>query len=367
MRVLIAGGGTAGHVEPALSLAEQLRQRGHDVWLLGTPAGAEARLVPQRDFPLLEIEKVPFPRRLNLQLLTFIPKQLRVLLTTRRHMLRNNIDVVVGFGGYVAWPAYVAARLMHRVMVVFSYDARPGIANRIAARWTNWLGVGVHDAHGVFARARYTGVPLRQAIISLDRVQSRTRAADTLGLDTNRKTLVVFGGSLGAVRINAALLDCADAITGTGWQVLHITGSRNESDLSASLKKESSGQWRALGYLDDMASAYALADLVVSRSGAVTCAELTATGVPAVLVPYAVGNGEQTLNAESLLKSGGYRLVADVELDGERLWRELQPLLMGSDLEAMNDNAMRWSAQQRTADAAHALATLVEEAAQHGR
>ena len=367
MRILIAGGGTAGHVEPALSLAEQLRQRGHDVWLLGTAAGVEARLVPERGFALLEIERVPFPRRLNLQVLTFIPKQVQVVFATRRHMSRNNIGVVVGFGGYVAWPAYVAARLLRRVMVVFSYDAHPGIANRIAARWTSWLAVGVRNAHGIFARARYTGVPLRQTIISLDRTRARERAADALGLDVNRKTLVVFGGSLGAVRLNAALLECADAITDAGWQVLHITGARNESDLSASLRKESSGQWRALGYLDDMASAYALADLVVSRSGAVTCAELTATGVPAVLVPYAVGNGEQSLNAESLVTSGGYRVVADADLDGVRLWQELQPLVIGSELDSMRANALRWSAEQRTADAAHVLAAFVEEAAVHGR
>lgn len=367
MRVLIAGGGTAGHVEPALSLAEQLRRRGHDVWLLGTSSGAEARLVPQRGFPLLTIEKVPFPRNLNAQVALFIPRQLRVLGATRRYINEHEIDVVVGFGGYVAWPAYVAARLLKKVMVVFSYDAHPGVANRIAARWTKWLAVGVRDSQGLFARARYTGVPLRQAIIDLDRTQARARAADSIGLDAHRRTLVVFGGSQGAVRLNTALLGCADAIMKSGWQVLHIVGPRNEADLTESMSKEASGGWRALAYLDDMACAYAIADLVLSRSGAVTCAELTATGVPAVLVPYAVGNGEQALNAENLVASKGYRVVPDAELDDSRLWQELQPLLEGAQLELMAANARHWSAEQRTADAASALATLVEEAAAHGR
>jgi UDP-N-acetylglucosamine--N-acetylmuramyl-(pentapeptide) pyrophosphoryl-undecaprenol N-acetylglucosamine transferase len=366
MRVLVAGGGTAGHVEPALSLASELRSRGHGVWLLGTQSGAEARLVPERGFTLLTIDKVPFPRRIDSAALTFLPRQVRVVNATRELIRTHRIDVVVGFGGYAAWPAYVAAKLLGVPSVVFSYDARPGLANRVAAAWTPWLAVGVPSRHGRFARARYTGVPLRQAIIDVNPSSDCLTAARALGLKSDRKTLVVFGGSLGAVRLNAALLACSEDIVRTGWQVLHIVGTRNQQDLQASAARETLGSWRAVGYLDDMASAYTLADLVVSRAGAVTCAELTATGVPGVLVPYAVGNGEQAENAKPLVESGGYSILADAELTGPRLWQELMPLLTGSALDQMTSAAQQWSIKRRAAGAAASLASLVEEAAGHG-
>ena len=302
MRVLLAGGGSAGHVEPALSVAEVLRERGHDGFLLGTTAGVESTLVPARGFPLLTIDKAAFPRRINADALKFLPRLIRAVRDARNILIAQRIDVVIGFGGYVAWPAYAAARsLRPRIpMVVFSYDAKPGLANRAAARWTPWRAVGVRDAQGAFADAVFTGVPLRKSIVDLDRHRDRPQAANRLGLDPGLPTMVVFGGSLGAARLNAALVGCADHILRAGWQVLHITGSRNTEDLKTSSAVARRGPWQAMPYLQEMHDAYAVADLVLARAGAGTCAELLATGLPAVLVPYAVGNGEQQHNAEAL-------------------------------------------------------------------
>ena len=364
MRVLLAGGGSAGHVEPALCVAEVLRERGHEAFLLGTATGVESTLVPARGFPLLTIGKAAFPRRLDAEALRFLPRLIRAVRDARRALITHEIDVVVGFGGYVAWPAYAAARgLRPRIpMVVFSYDAKPGLANRAAARWTPWRAVGVRGANGAFADAEYTGVPLRRAIVDLDRAGERPQAAQRLGLDPLQQTLVVFGGSLGAARLNAALVGCADRILGAGWQVLHITGSRNTEDLFASAAVAERGRWRALPYLREMQDAYAVADLVLARAGAGTCAELLATGLPAVLVPYAVGNGEQQHNAEALAAGGGCAVLADQGLTSESLWLALQPLLAGADLRGLAGRAAAWSQQNRTAGAAQALADLVERA-----
>lgn len=364
MRVLLAGGGSAGHVEPALCVAEVLRERGHEAFLLGTAAGVESTLVPARGFPLLTIDKAAFPRRLNADAMRFLPRLARAVRDARTALRAHRIDVVVGFGGYVAWPAYAAARsLRPRIpMVVFSYDAKPGLANRAAARWTPWRAVGVRGAAGVFADAVYTGVPLRRAIVDLNRVSERPHAAQRLGLDPALRTLVVFGGSLGAARLNAALVASADTILRAGWQVLHITGSRNTEDLRASCALTERGAWRAMAYLSQMQDAYAVADLVLARAGAGTCAELLATGLPAVLVPYAVGNGEQQHNAEALAVGGGCAILADDDLNADTLRRTLQPLLVEAGLVDLAERAAAWSRQNRTVGAAAALADLVERA-----
>lgn len=363
MRVLLAGGGTAGHVEPALAVADALRRRGHDVWLLGTVSGAEAGIVPARGHRLLTIDKVPFPRTVNAAALTFPARALRAVLAARRHLRDRRIDVVIGFGGYAAGAAYAAARSAGIPIVVFSYDAAPGIANRVAARWTRWCASGVASSHPAFARAIVTGIPLKPAIRDLDRVAAAALAREEFGLREGQPTLVVFGGSLGAARINAALLGCADRVLAAGWQVVHITGARDADALAQSRVLESRPGWRVRDYVGDMSLAYAVADFVVSRAGAMTCAELTATGVPALLIPYAVGNGEQAHNARPLVDSGGYLLLADSGADPEALWSTLQPVLDGRELAGITARAHAWRDRHERLDAAERLADVVERAA----
>jgi len=364
--VLIAGGGTAGHVEPALALAEVLRDRGHQVLMLGTATGAEAMLVPARDFELLLIDKVVLPRSVSADAITLVPRMQRAVSAVRAIVRERHVDAVVGFGGYVAMPAYLAAR--SRVpYVVFSYDAKVGIANRIGARGTRWRAVG---QPGTMANAVHTGVPMRRSIVRLDRSGSREVAARHFGVDPNLPTLLVFGGSLGARRLNDAVVGASSFIRGMGWQVVHVTGRRNEDDLrrSAEIGESAGPAWIARAYVDQMNYAYSIADFIISRAGAMTCAELACVGVPAALVPYAVGNGEQELNAAPLVASGGYMMIADKQFSSDRLSESVGAIMRDpSALHVMTSAAQAFAKSGHITDGAERLADLVEKAIESRR
>lgn len=318
---LFAGGGTAGHVNPLLATADRLREREPDarVLVLGTAEGLEARLVPERGYELVTIPRLPFPRRANRDALRF-PGRWRASVERVRGILRERgVDVVVGFGGYASAPAYAAARRERLPIAVHEQNARPGMANRLAARWTRH--VGVTFAGTPLRGAQVVGLPLRAEIERLDRPAARREAHRLFGLDAERPLLLVTGGSTGARRLNESVSTSVAALLGTGWQVLHVTGSRSP------VADPGLDGYHLLEYCDRMELALAAADLAVSRAGAATVCELAAVGVPAVFVPYAVGNGEQALNARGAVRAGGALVVADAAFTPEYVARELPPLL----------------------------------------
>jgi UDP-N-acetylglucosamine--N-acetylmuramyl-(pentapeptide) pyrophosphoryl-undecaprenol N-acetylglucosamine transferase len=318
---LFAGGGTAGHVNPLLATADRLRERQPDaeILVLGTAEGLESRLVPERGYELLTVPRLPFPRRPNRAALRF-PGRWRASVAGVRDILRERrVDVVVGFGGYASAPAYAAARRERLPIAVHEQNARPGIANRVAARWTRHLGVTFPGTP--LRHARVVGLPLRAEIERLDRPAARAEATRLFGLDAARPVLLVTGGSTGALRLNRSVAESVAALLGTGWQVLHITGSRSP------VEDPGLAGYRILEYCDRMDLALAVADLAVSRAGASTVCELAAVGVPAVFVPYAVGNGEQALNARGAVEAGGAVLVSDAAFTPEFVARELPVLL----------------------------------------
>ncbi|MFS0894064.1 UDP-N-acetylglucosamine--N-acetylmuramyl-(pentapeptide) pyrophosphoryl-undecaprenol N-acetylglucosamine transferase [Microbacterium sp. 179-I 3D3 NHS] len=318
---LLAGGGTAGHVNPLLAVADALRERdaAASVLVLGTAEGLESRLVPERGYELLVVDKVPFPRRPGRQAATFPVRFRRAIAQVRAHIRSHAIDVVVGFGGYASAPAYVAARREGVPFVVHEANARPGLANVLGARRA--AGVGVAFAGTPLRGGEVVGMPLRREVISLDRAATRAEAAEHFGLDASRPVLLVFGGSLGAQRLNEALADAWPDVLATGWQLLHVTGER--SDLS----DPGVPGYVLRRYVDRMDLAFALADLIVSRSGAATVSEVSALGIPALYVPYSVGNGEQRLNAASAVAAGAAELLDDATFDGGAVRRIVVPLL----------------------------------------
>ena len=354
MRVIVAGGGTAGHIEPALNTADALlaMDPSTQVLALGTPKGLESELVPSRGYELALVPAVPFPRRPGRALLS-LPTRLRKAVHAARGIIDEfQADVVVGFGGYAALPAYLAAR--GRVpIVVHEANAKAGLANRVGARFTSFRA----ETHaGSLPAAVRIGLPLRRAIVDLDREPARPGARAMFGLDPDRPVLLVFGGSQGARRINDAIVGSASEIVASGASVLHAVGGKNADQRPpADLP-----QYVTVDYLDRMDLAYAAADLAVCRAGAMTVAELSAVGLPAVYVPPPIGNGEQRRNAAEVVAAGGGLLVADEDMTAASAG-QLLPDLLGDPVRLRTMG--KCAASQGDPGAAGRLATMVTQAA----
>jgi UDP-N-acetylglucosamine--N-acetylmuramyl-(pentapeptide) pyrophosphoryl-undecaprenol N-acetylglucosamine transferase len=318
---LLAGGGTAGHVNPLLATADRIRDRHPDaaVLVLGTREGLEARLVPERGYELLTIARLPFPRRPNRAALRF-PGAFRAAVEETRALIRDRgVDVVVGFGGYASAPAYIAARQEKVPLVVHEANAKPGIANRLGSWVTRYVGVAFHSTG--LRHKTLVGMPLRIEVERLDRHAARADALRYFGLDPAKPTLLVTGGSSGARSINRTVSDAVTLVLGAGWQVVHIAGEKAE------IVDPKLAGYRLLPYCNRMDLAIAVADLAVSRAGSATVSEFSAVGVPAVYIPYPVGNGEQRFNAKDAVEAGGALLVADADFTPDWVLSTLVPLL----------------------------------------
>ena len=331
MRVyLLAGGGTAGHVNPLLAVADRIRRDDPNstILVLGTAEGLEARLVPARGYQLLVVEALPFPRRPNRYAFGF-PRRLRRAVDVVQSLIRTHgVDVVVGFGGYASAPAYLAARREGIPIAIHEANVRPGLANRLGARFTDFVGVAFRATR--IHAATWVGMPLRLEIEQLDRFALRSEALRFFGLVDSQPILLVSGGSSGARRINETVADSITTILGLGWQVIHLTGAYRESTPDRKLPG-----YVVLKYCDRMELALAVTDLSLGRAGTSTVAELTALGIPAVFVPYPSGNGEQRLNCREAEQAGGAIVVSDREFTPAWVSRELVPVLQKRAMIAM--------------------------------
>lgn len=338
--IVLAGGGTAGHVNPLLAVAQEVRTRYPDavIKVLGTSEGLEAELVPAKGFELSVIPRVPMPRRPSLDWFK-LPSKLKAAVDTSKSLISHiDADVVIGFGGYVSTPAYLAAHKLNVPIVVQEQNARAGIANKIGARWaqavtTTFEGTSLNNSI-------LTGLPLRPEIKELVDLRSvsaqslRAEAAAELGLDPNLPVLLITGGSLGAQKINETIASSARALLDTGVQVLHLTGKGKSEQVLKDLEglpQEMRARYVVLEYLQKMQLAYAVASLVVCRSGAGTVCELAALGLPAVFVPLPIGNGEQRLNAADLLAHEAALIVDNEDFSSQWVSQNVIPLLLDSE------------------------------------
>jgi UDP-N-acetylglucosamine--N-acetylmuramyl-(pentapeptide) pyrophosphoryl-undecaprenol N-acetylglucosamine transferase len=332
---LLAGGGTAGHVNPLLALADEIMgQAGqHKVWALGTSEGLESTLVPERGYRLLTVPRLPMPRKINAYLFRFPSLFLKSVKTVKKYIQQNEIDVVVGFGGYASAPAYRAAKELGIRFVVHEANALPGYANRVGARSAS--AVGVTFSKTALPKAVVVGMPLRKEVIEITKTDMKFEADVYFGLDPKLTTLLVTGGSLGARRINETIEASRQLLDAAGIQVLHVVGHR------AGLDDLIQGGYHRLSYCNRMDLALAAADFAVARSGSATVSELAAVGLPAALVPYPVGNGEQKRNAAELVASGGAVLVDDADFTPEYVRSNLIPLISNArKLKRMRDGAL---------------------------
>ena len=356
--VVVAGGGSAGHVEPALATADAVRRLRPDarVTALGTERGLDTRLIPARGYPLELIPPVPLPRKPNLDLAKLPLRVVRSVRRTRAVLREVGADVVVGFGGYVSLPAYLAAASMRLPIVVHEANARAGVANKVGARFAKAVCAAVPGSG--LPGAEVIGIPLRREITELDRAGLRAEARAHFGLDLQGPVLLVFGGSQGARSLNEAVSAAVPALTAAGVSVLHAHGPKNVPAVGTT-GVEAPG-YHPVPYLERMDLAYAAADVALCRAGAMTVAEVSTVGLPAIYVPLPHGNGEQALNARPVVDAGGGMLVADAELTGETVSSLVTGLVGDPDRLAATAAAARRSGH---AGADETLAATVLEAA----
>lgn len=358
MRVLLAGGGTAGHTSPLLATADALRRLDPavEITCLGTPRGIENRVVPEAGYPLELIPPVPLPRRPGADLLKVPVRLRRAVKETYAVLDRLRPDVVVGYGGYVSMPAYLAARRRRLPLVVHEQNALPGLANKAGARVANRVAVSFPDTD--LRGAEYIGLPIRRMISQLDRAALRDEARDFFGLRADLPTVVVTGGSQGARRLNQSVSAAAEAFGAAGVQVLHVIGPKGEASPT-----RTATPYVVEHYVDRMDLALAAADLMICRAGASSVTEAAATGVPAVFVPLPIGNGEQAFNARPVVEAGGALMVVDADFTPDYIATTVVPLATDAPrLAAMGAAA----ADLIPSDADDRLAAIIAEAATGG-
>ncbi|HUG88281.1 MAG TPA: undecaprenyldiphospho-muramoylpentapeptide beta-N-acetylglucosaminyltransferase [Actinomycetota bacterium] len=365
MRVVIAAGGTAGHIFPGLALARRLRDHhGAEVLFVGRAGGQESRLIPAAGFRLVTVESRPFVRRLSLAALAAPVAALRAARRARR--LVRGADVAVGMGGYTSVPLAVAAWRERVPLVLHEQNAVPGLANRLASRWARAVALSFAEAAPRFprrARTVVTGNPVRDAIarVGPERDALAAEAREELGLEDGRRTVVVFGGSQGALHLDRA---AAGAVLLLGeredLQLLIITGPAHVDEVERRLPGAAPLPVRTVPFVERMELVYAAADLAVARAGAGTIAELTVAGIPALLIPYPYATGNhQEANARALQRAGGAAVLLDDQLEPEILAERMLEMLEPVRLKAMGERAAAFGKP----DAAEALADLVADAA----
>jgi UDP-N-acetylglucosamine--N-acetylmuramyl-(pentapeptide) pyrophosphoryl-undecaprenol N-acetylglucosamine transferase len=361
---LIAGGGTAGHVQPAIAIARALVARGHrpsSVELVGSARGIESRLVPAAGFELTLLPGRGIERRISLQNVRSVFSLLRAFGRAWRLVGRKRPRVIVSVGGYASVPCALAAVLRRVPIVVAEQNAAPGAANRLVSRYAKACAVSFEGTP--LPRAVVTGNPVRPEVLAIDRPRDAAPARTKLDVEPGRRMVLIFGGSLGALRINRAAVE---AVRQWAWRadlhVRHVIGARDWDEITGAGPPVPPGsplRYQALEYDDDMPTSMAAADLVVCRSGSSTSFELLAAGLPSVLIPSPhVTADHQTANARHLERAGAAVLVADAELDGARLVHEVDSLL--ADPHRLATMAANAKAAARP-DAADAIAVLVEE------
>lgn len=358
MRIVIAGGGTAGHVTPAIALARALE---HEVTFIGTAAGAESKLVPEGGWTLEIIDVRGFDRARPLSIFGTGARAAQAVTKARSLLKRLRAEVVVGMGGYVSLPVCLAARALRIPVVVHEQNIVFGLANRIAKRMAVRVAVSFEESlPEAGPRGVVTGNPVRPEFVDFDRSKERAAGLGHFDLDASRKTLLVFGGSLGARRVNEAAVGLAALWSERAdVQILHVIGRAGYTP--AATVESGALVYRTVDFVDRMEQAYALSDLALCRGGASTVAELTAVGLPSVIVPYPHHRDLQQVRHARVLEAAGAAVVLDdADASAARVAEIAGGLLADRESLAKMGDAARDAGHP---DAARRLARVVQEAA----
>ena len=332
-RVLLVGGGTAGHVEPALAVGTWLLDKSSDIAceFVGTKTGIENELVPLAGLKLHHIQKAPLPRSLSLSIL-FWPLKFGVSIVQALRIVKS-ADLVIGFGGYVSAPCYVAAKISRVPLIVHEANAIPGWANKLGAKFSDEVLVAFKSslkAGGNWASAKLVGMPIRKEVFEISNMSKSERSGiwdatyRELGLDRSKRTIFIFGGSLGAQAINKVIEQVLPELLKLDVNIVHGIGKGN------TLPNAAPG-YVPLSYISNMAAMYIASDLVIARGGAVTCAELDVTNSFALIVPLPIGNGEQVANAQDLVAKGSAEICLNSNFTPKWLLENIGDLLSKAD------------------------------------
>ncbi|MEJ6950935.1 undecaprenyldiphospho-muramoylpentapeptide beta-N-acetylglucosaminyltransferase [Natronospora cellulosivora (SeqCode)] len=353
MKAIISGGGTGGHIYPALAVAKALKEKGWDILYIGSKGGLESDVVPREDINYREINVAPLIRKISPKLITATFKTSIGLLESFKIIKSYKADIVLGTGGFVAGPVVLAASLMNIPTIIHEQNVYPGFTNKLLAKRVNFIALNFEDAKKYFpknTKAEYllTGNPIRSIILETERKEGIKK----MNLSTEKKTILVFGGSQGAMSINNAILDVYKNYLNKNKrsipQIIHITGKKNYKQVLEKIKSEGINinkldNYKIMPYLSEMEYAYAVADLIVSRAGATGLAEITAKGIPAILVPYPhAAENHQEHNARTLEKNKAAKVLLDSDLNGETLFREIDNLINDdTKLNIMSENSKK--------------------------
>jgi len=357
MRIMFAGGGTGGHIYPAIAVAEEINHKQPETEFLfvGGTRGREQKIVGNSGFPVTTIPVTALPRKISPRLLSFTVKLGISIIKSHRYIKKFKPAVVMATGSYVSGPPMIAALTMGVPLVIHEQNSYPGITNRKLGRFADIVFLGFENAEKYFEgniKAVVTGNPVTKNIGA----GLRNEAARVFGFDPSLKTVFVFGGSQGARAINKALSMAVEDIAERGIQVLWQTGDR-EYELWAPYDKRSEGRIRTFRYIDNMAQAYAAADLVVARAGAMSIAEITVCGLPAVFVPLPTAAGNhQEYNARTVVEKGAASVIFERELTSTLLEQEIVRIVTSDErLAAMAKSSENLGRK----DAASAIAGII--------
>lgn len=361
MKILVSGGGTGGHIYPALSLVKQIREEHPDAEFMyvGTDRGLESKIVPKEGIPFSTIQIQGFKRSLSLDNFKTVYLFLKSIKDSKKIIKQFKPDVVMGTGGYVSAAVVYAAHKLKIPTIVHEQNSVPGVTNKFLSKYVDKVAICFPDAAEFFPKNKVvlTGNPRGQEVVRVTTTDNLTQ----FGLDNDKKTALIFGGSQGAWTLNQAMTDILSELSQKEYQVLFATGERYFETIDSKLKEEgiTSDNLVVVPYISNMETVLKNVDLVVSRAGATTLSELTALGLASILIPSPnVTNDHQTKNAMSLVKVGASRLLKDTDLSGANLLKELDDILLDDTvLKEMGDKAKG----QGIPDATDRLVTLVDE------
>lgn len=369
MRVILSGGGTGGHIYPAVSIAKEIKKQHKtaEILFIGTERGLESSIVPKEGFKLIKIKVRGFRRKLSFENITAVAESFIGLFSVSRIIRDFKPDIVIGTGGYVCGSVLLAASLMNIPTLIHEQNAFPGITNKILSRLVDIIAVNFEEAKKYFPKndkVIVTGNPIRSSMLSI----SKEEGLKEFGFDRGLPVIFVVGGSRGAKKLNESVMLLAKHCVGKkNFQMLHMTGETQYDDILKKYAGEKipldTGYLKVMPYIYNMPHALAASDIVISRCGASTLSEITALGKPSILIPYPYAtDNHQEYNARALEKHGAAIVILDRDLNAEILYNEIADML--NKQERISKMAARSKELGRT-DAAYSIVKAVERLVQN--